>query len=705
MKIKIFLIIFALLVLAFQTSPYARRIRPVVSTPASCAENEIAYNMTDHSLLICTNSGYTVLATGASGSFAPSNATFITQTANGSLSNEQALSALATGILKNTTTTGVLSIAAAGTDYENPLTFTASDFDRAANTISIDYTNGQAATSLLKGFLTSADWSTFNSKESALTFDAPLSRAVNAISCPTCITDITEVIAVTDLTTYDGLSGTGTTAIGATFTSLTGNDVLTWNGSNWINQAASGGSLGTGNINMTVANDSGTGTTTGLLAKLTGAPSTVRNTQTTDTENAIGICTSGCGTTGSATIAIAGQVNCQFDGSTTAGNYVVISATSAGKCHDNGSSFPNDKAAYGRVLTTNVGAGTYSMTLMTPDIAFQNAGNGKSRPGGNTEAVQYNSSNSFAGAGFIWTNGTHLAMSQNQGSIFGFSNSNSTSIAFGGLKASGVGAMKIIADSAGNAGTILSNFDTPPNPGGNIAPWSSDGMNYTVTLSGNPDIQNPGNTGGDGTAPSGYNFILKLVQDGTGGRTPAFGTDYRFANGIVPTLSRSANAVDLFEFIVDGDIAYEIGRRIQDSPNTRTSTSPTNNTVTPSAITGLSGNIRNTATYSFEIVVFFNDDVAADGARFDFDGGTATFSNVRIHCNTFDTALLSSAQTTAIATDFTITTTTGDSMFKCNGTLTASANGTFIPRFAQEAHSTGTITVHSGSYMKMIDMP
>jgi len=165
--------------------------------------------------------------------------------------------------------------------------------------------------------------------------------------------------------------------------------------------AISAGGLGSGNINMTVANASSVGTTTGLLAKLTGAPSTVRNAETTDTENAIGVCTSGCGTTGDATIAIAGQVNCQFDGSTTAGNYVVISATSAGKCHDNGSSFPNDKAAYGRVLTTNVGAGTYAMTLMTPDIAFQNAGNGKSRPGGSNGQYQFNDSNSFNGGPLI----------------------------------------------------------------------------------------------------------------------------------------------------------------------------------------------------------------------------------------------------------------------------------------------------------------
>ena len=51
---------------------------------------------------------------------APVGATYITQTANGVLTNEQALGSLATGIVKNTTTTGVLSIATQGTDYYAP---------------------------------------------------------------------------------------------------------------------------------------------------------------------------------------------------------------------------------------------------------------------------------------------------------------------------------------------------------------------------------------------------------------------------------------------------------------------------------------------------------------------------------------------------------------------------------------------------------
>ncbi len=50
---------------------------------------------------------------GTVGGKAPANAKYIVQTADATLTAEQALGALATGILKSTTTTGVVSIAAA----------------------------------------------------------------------------------------------------------------------------------------------------------------------------------------------------------------------------------------------------------------------------------------------------------------------------------------------------------------------------------------------------------------------------------------------------------------------------------------------------------------------------------------------------------------------------------------------------------------
>lgn len=62
-----------------------------------------------------------------------------------------------------------LSIADAVADgaTKGAAAFTASDFNSASGVISIDYTNGQKATSSQPGFLTAADWTTFNTKVSS----------------------------------------------------------------------------------------------------------------------------------------------------------------------------------------------------------------------------------------------------------------------------------------------------------------------------------------------------------------------------------------------------------------------------------------------------------------------------------------------------------------------------------------------------------
>lgn len=59
--------------------------------------------------------------TTSAGSGAPTTATYITQTADATLSAEQAMGSLASGLVKNTTTTGVQSIATAGTEYATGL--------------------------------------------------------------------------------------------------------------------------------------------------------------------------------------------------------------------------------------------------------------------------------------------------------------------------------------------------------------------------------------------------------------------------------------------------------------------------------------------------------------------------------------------------------------------------------------------------------
>jgi nitrogen fixation protein len=66
------------------------------------------------------------------------------------------------------TTDRTLSIADAAADgaTKGAASFSASDFNSTSGNISIDYTNGQSASSSTKGFLTAGDWSTFNGKVS-----------------------------------------------------------------------------------------------------------------------------------------------------------------------------------------------------------------------------------------------------------------------------------------------------------------------------------------------------------------------------------------------------------------------------------------------------------------------------------------------------------------------------------------------------------
>ena len=88
-------------------------------------------------------------------------------------------------------TTPVISIADAvadGTTKGAP-SFTASDFNATAGNISIDYTNGQAASGSVKGFLTSADWTTFNNKGSGTV------TSVAALTLGTSGTDLASTVA------------------------------------------------------------------------------------------------------------------------------------------------------------------------------------------------------------------------------------------------------------------------------------------------------------------------------------------------------------------------------------------------------------------------------------------------------------------------------------------------------------------------------
>lgn len=127
-------------------------------------------------------------------------------------------------------------------------TYTAADFNSASGVISLDYTNGQAATSGQKGFLTSTDWSTFNNKQAALVSGTNI-KTVNSTSLLGSgdVAVQATLVSGTNIKTVNSttLLGSGNLSVGtvtsiATTSPITGG-TITGTGTIAINDAAADG--------------------------------------------------------------------------------------------------------------------------------------------------------------------------------------------------------------------------------------------------------------------------------------------------------------------------------------------------------------------------------------------------------------------------------------------------------------------------------
>jgi hypothetical protein len=68
--------------------------------------------------------------------------------------------------------------------------------------------------------------------------------------------------------------------------------------------------------------------------------------------------------------------------------------------------------------------------------------------------------------------------------------------------------------------------------------------NFAITLGGNRTLANPTNI------TAGQSGSIFITQDGTGSRTLAFGTNFKFVAGTAPTLSTGAASVDRIDYVV-----------------------------------------------------------------------------------------------------------------------------------------------------------
>ena len=71
------------------------------------------------------------------------------------------------------------------------------------------------------------------------------------------------------------------------------------------------------------------------------------------------------------------------------------------------------------------------------------------------------------------------------------------------------------------------------------------GNNFTVTLAGNRTLGAPTNV------TAGQSGVIVVTQDGTGSRTLAYNSAYKFAGGTAPTLTTTASAVDVLAYYVE----------------------------------------------------------------------------------------------------------------------------------------------------------
>ena len=84
------------------------------------------------------------------------------------------------------------------------------------------------------------------------------------------------------------------------------------------------------------------------------------------------------------------------------------------------------------------------------------------------------------------------------------------------------------------------------------------GINATVTLTASRTLDNPTNL------QSGAIVVLKVVQDGAGAHTLAYGTAYKWVGGVggTPVVAAGVNAVSILTFLCDGTNLYEMSRAL-----------------------------------------------------------------------------------------------------------------------------------------------
>jgi hypothetical protein len=288
-------------------------------------------------------------------------------------------------------------------------------------------------------------------------------------------------------------------------------------------QTFTGVSLGASPQSVSVANETGTGTTAGLLVSFTGAPSTATKAALSAT-SVDGICVSGCGASGTAEIATGGITACTFENATVAGRLVIPGTSTAGQCRDSGqtlaSAIPMSTPIVGVVLVTGA-AGSRNVNVY----------------GERTYGTQVNLTTNVTGINPVVTGGTGAA-----------------TFTAGLLKGSGTSALTTVTAPSG---AIVGDTDVQTLSGKRITKravvltdaatvtlnWDTTDLGILTTLSQTTNFAN-----GSGTPTNGQ-FIMVRIKSATA-RPVTFGTQYRGSvSAALPTTTSGGNLTDYWGFV------------------------------------------------------------------------------------------------------------------------------------------------------------
>jgi hypothetical protein len=184
-----------------------------------------------------------------------------------------------------------------------------------------------------------------------------------------------------------------------------------------------------------------------------------------------------------------------------------------------------------------------------PQILFRGSGT-------TDTAIELNVMSSYQSA---TGSGTALLFEGEEGLLFGITDNLSSGTIFSVADITGLPSIEVNADGDvklaeyGNSVIVYRGLKTPIDTAtdGATVTFDMDVSNtHTVTLAGSRTLA-------VSNVDVGQRFILRLVQDGTGGRSVTWFSTISWPGGLVPTLSTTGGDIDVFGFICTGAGTYD----------------------------------------------------------------------------------------------------------------------------------------------------